>query len=55
MAERKLYSTTLIERKSRVRQMQDVEGEAVVSYCEPLTTLEMEYHRLSPRVNKMKI
>jgi len=30
-------------------------GEAVVSYCEPLTTKEMGYHRLSRRVNKMKI
>jgi hypothetical protein len=30
---------TLIERKSRMPQVQGVEGEAVVSYCEPLTTL----------------
>jgi hypothetical protein len=36
-------------------QIQGVEGEAVVSYCEPLTTLEMGYHRLSRRVNKMKM
>ena len=48
-------------------QIRGVKGEAVVSrrraiaalatarYCEPLTTLEMEYHRLSQRVNKMKI
>ncbi|MES0362550.1 MAG: hypothetical protein ABUK14_01230 [Desulfobacteria bacterium] len=35
-------------------QIQGVKGEAVVSYCEPLTTLEMGYHRLSRRVNKMK-
>ena len=28
-------------------------GEAVVSYCEPLATKEMGYHRLSWRVNKM--
>jgi hypothetical protein len=25
-------------------QIQGVKGEAVVSYCEPLTTLEMGYH-----------
>jgi hypothetical protein len=36
-------------------QVQGVEGEAVVSYCEPLTTLEMGYHRVSRRVNKKKI
>jgi hypothetical protein len=36
-------------------QIRGVEGEAVVSYCEPLTTLEMGYDRLSRRVNKMKI
>jgi hypothetical protein len=30
------------------------ELQPVVSYCEPLTTLEMGYHRLSRRVNKMK-
>jgi hypothetical protein len=35
-------------------QMQGVKGEAVVDYCEPLTTRQMEYHRLSRRVNKMK-
>jgi hypothetical protein len=34
-------------------QIQGVEGEAVVCYCEPLTTQEMGYHRLSQRVNKM--
>ncbi|MBE9581350.1 MAG: hypothetical protein IMF18_07000 [Proteobacteria bacterium] len=34
-------------------QIQDVEGEAVVVYCEPLTTQEMRYHRLSRRVNNM--
>jgi hypothetical protein len=45
---------TLIERKSRMPQIQGVEGEAVVNYCEPLTTQEMGYHRLSRRVNKMK-
>jgi hypothetical protein len=36
-------------------QIQGVKGEAVVSYCEPLTTLEMGYHRLSQRVNKIKL
>jgi hypothetical protein len=36
-------------------QIQGVKGEAIVSYAEPLTTLEMGYHRLSQRVNKMKI
>ena len=35
-------------------QIQGVKGEAVVSYCEPLTTKEMGYHRLSRRVNKME-
>jgi hypothetical protein len=35
-------------------QIQGVEGEAVVDYCEPLTTPEMGYDRLSRRVNKMK-
>jgi hypothetical protein len=35
-----------------MQQIQGVEGEAVVSYCEPLTTQEMRYHRLSRRVNK---
>jgi len=32
--------------------MQGVKGEAVKSYREPLTTLQMGYHRLSQRVNK---
>ena len=35
-------------------QRQGVKGEAVVVYCEPLTTQAMAYHRLSRRVNKMK-
>ena len=35
-------------------QVQGVNGEAVVNYCEPLTTQEMRYHWLSRRVNKMK-
>jgi hypothetical protein len=51
----KTQSVTLIERKPRMPQIQGVEGEAVVNYCEPLTTQEMGYHRLSPRVNKMKL
>jgi len=46
---------TLIEQKVRMFQIQDVKGEAMVNYCEPLTTQEMEYTRLSRRVNKMKI
>jgi hypothetical protein len=46
---------TLTERKPRMPQIQGVEGEAVVIYCEPLTTQEMGYHRLSQRVNKMKL
>ena len=46
---------TLIERKSRMRQIRGVKGEAVISYCKPLATKKMECHRLSRRVNKMKI
>jgi hypothetical protein len=38
-----------------MRQIRGVKGEAVVNYCESLTTKEMAYHRLSRRVNKMKI
>jgi hypothetical protein len=37
--------------KSRMLEIQGVKGEAVVSYCESLTTKEMRYHRLSRRVN----
>ena len=33
-------------------QICGVKGEAVAIYCEPLTTKEMGYHRLSRRVNK---
>lgn len=36
-------------------QIQGVKGEAVVIYCEPLTTLKMGYHRHSRRVNKIEI
>ncbi len=32
-------------------QVHGVKGEAVVIYCEPLTTKEMGYYRLSRRVN----
>ena len=46
---------TFIERKSRMPQIRGDKGEAVVSYAESLATLEMGYHRLSQRVNKMKI
>ncbi|UCG79809.1 MAG: hypothetical protein JSV60_07445, partial [Desulfobacterales bacterium] len=50
-----LPRNTLIKRKLRLPRIQGVKGEAVVSYCELLTTLEMGYHRLFQRVNKMKI
>jgi len=46
---------TSVERKSRIRQIHGAKGEAVVSYCEPLITKKMAYHRLSRRVNKMKM
>ena len=39
----------LIERKSRMPQMQGGKGEAVVNYREPFPTPQMGYHRLSPR------
>jgi len=41
--------------KSRVLQIQGVKGEAVVLYCEPLTTKEMRRPRLSRRVNNTAI
>jgi len=34
-------------------QVLGVEGEAVVLYCDPSTTQEMRYPRLSRRANKM--
>jgi len=40
------------EDKSRMPQIRGVKGEAVVIYCEPLTTKEMGYPRLSHGVNK---
>jgi hypothetical protein len=46
---------TSIERKSRMRQIRGIKGEAVVNYCEPLITKEMVYHRLSRRVNKVNM
>jgi len=39
--------------ESRMLQICGVKGEAVVLYREPLTTKEMWYPRLSPRVNYM--
>jgi SAM-dependent methyltransferase len=39
--------------KSRMVQVRGVKVEAVVVYCEPLTTKEMEYYRLSCKVNNM--
>ena len=47
-------SKTLIVRKSRMPQIQGVEGKGVGNYCEPLTKQEMGCHRLSQRVNKIK-
>ena len=44
---------TLIERKSRMPQVQGIKSEAVVVYCELLITKEMGYYRLSRRVNKL--
>jgi len=33
-------------------QIQDVKGEAVLGYCEPLTTQEMRYHTVFPTGKK---
>ncbi len=41
---------TLMLQKSRMLQMQGVNGEAVVVYADPLTTQQMRYPRLSRRV-----
>jgi hypothetical protein len=38
-----------------IPQIQGAKGEAVVIYCEPLTTPKMGYHRLSRRANKIEI
>jgi hypothetical protein len=32
-------------------EIQGAKGEVIVSYCEPLATQEIRYHRLSRRVN----
>ncbi len=48
-------TSTSIELKSRMPELQGIKGEAVVVYRNPLITQEMGYHRLSRRVNKMKI
>ena len=42
---------TLTLQKSKMPQIQGIEGEAVVLYAEPLITQEMRYPRLSRRVN----
>jgi hypothetical protein len=36
-------------------QIQGVTCEAVVKYCEPVTTTKMGYHRLSNRANKIEV
>jgi hypothetical protein len=46
---------TLNERESRMPQIQGLKGEAVVNYCEPLTTPKVGYHRHSLKVNKIEI
>jgi len=46
-----LEGFTLTLQKSKMLQVRGVKGEAVVNYCEPLTTKEMGYYRLSQRVN----
>ena len=43
------FTSTL--QKLRMPQIRGFKGEAVVIYCEPLTTKEMGYHRLSHGVN----
>ncbi len=42
---------TLTLQKSKIPQIQGAKGDAIVSYCEPLGTQEMLYHRLSRGVN----
>jgi hypothetical protein len=51
MASRRSIYISLTLQKLRMLQIQDVKGEAVVHYCEPLTTKEMRHHRLPQRVN----
>ena len=38
--------------KTRIPQIQGVKGEAVLGYCEPLTTQEMWYHTAFPKGKK---
>jgi len=45
--------STLTLQKSRMLQIQGIEGEAVVIYREPSITKEMRYPRLSRRVKIM--
>jgi len=44
---------TLALQKSRMLQIQGIEGEAVATYREPSITKEMRYPRLSRRVKNM--
>ena len=46
--------STLIERKSRIPQIQGIKGDAVVAYREPLITQEMGIIGFPAVVNKMK-
>ena len=46
---------TLMLQKSRVLQIRDVKGEAVVFYRKPFTTKELLCHRLSHWVNNMAV
>ncbi|MGB2930046.1 MAG: hypothetical protein WBB70_14170 [Desulfobacterales bacterium] len=41
--------------KSKMLQIQGAKGEAVIIYCEPLSTLEMRHPRLSHWVNNMAV
>ena len=43
----------LIEQKSGKPHVRDNKGEAVVYYCKTFIVMEMEYHRLCCRVNKI--
>jgi hypothetical protein len=45
--EKNVAESTLTLQKLRMLQIRGVKGEAVVYYCEPLTTKEMRYPRLS--------
>ena len=50
----KMWFTPALQ-KLRMPQILGVEGEAVVLYREPSTTQEIQYPRLSRRVNKMAV